>query len=105
MSYTGQYADGRTYTLFESWEPVEHETLQTALSQTREALSGDDPLRRLGYFYDPGVRRHQLLDAGDNSGPSIDANDLYAVGRLSITATNRQGRCLLGRRTRKRPSH
>jgi hypothetical protein len=53
MSTTGHYADNRKYTLPESWNPLDEQTLQTALSQTLEALTGDDPLRRLGYFYDP----------------------------------------------------
>lgn len=97
MSHSGQYADDRKYPLPESWEPVEQETLQTARSQTLEALTGDDPLRRLGHFYDPlsEYAGTSYLDAGDNSETSIEADDLYAVSRLSITVTNRQGRCLL----------
>jgi hypothetical protein len=97
MSTTGHYADNRKYTLPESWNPLDEQTLQTALSQTLEALTDDDPLRRLAYFYDPlgEYAGTSFLDAGHNSATSIEADDLYAVSRLSITVTNRQGRCLL----------
>ncbi|WP_068275314.1 DUF6308 family protein [Aldersonia kunmingensis] len=97
MSQHGRYADGRSYTLPDSWTPVSAALLETTLAKALTALAGDSSTQRLSYFYNPSgeYAGTSFLDAGRNSESSIEADDLYAVSRLSITVSNRQGRCLL----------
>lgn len=97
MSNTGRYADGGSFDLPSEWIPLDQALLIAALERAKEAVDSEDALDRLARFYDRGSEYAgtSFLDVKPNIPGSIDAADLYAVSRLSITVTNLQGRRLL----------
>jgi hypothetical protein len=96
----GNYADGRTYPLPESWEPVATPVLDTALGAAIDAFD-DTAISRVRTYYDPATRYagNLLMSEDGISGgvhpDDIDPSDLFAASSLSIKISSLAARTLL----------
>ncbi|MEU0499180.1 DUF6308 family protein [Mycobacterium sp. NPDC006124] len=97
MGDPGRYADGGTYELPADWVPLSEAVLEDILQRAQQAITAPDAIDRLARFYDTASEYAgtSFLDVEPNPPGSVHAADLYAVSRLSITVTNRQGRLLI----------
>lgn len=97
MNSGGRYADARTFSLPDGWQPVGDEVLQVAKTQALSALALESSLSALKSYYDrTGSYAGTLfMDAQPNDPLAIEASDLYAVTTLSMNLDARHGRLLL----------
>lgn len=97
MGNEGRYADGRSYEMPADWLPLSENVLDGALQRGQQAVTTPDAFDRLASYYNTASEYAgtSFLDVKPNHPSSVDAADLYAVSRLSITVTNLQGRLLL----------
>jgi hypothetical protein len=93
----GRYADGGTYSLPETIDPVDDALLDRALYRAQDALAGPRAAEAIRRYYDVDTdfAGTSFCDIEPNDPVSIGPADLLAVTRLSMTITNRQSRRLL----------
>lgn len=91
VTHLGRFADGRTYSLPEGWEPFEEQYIRDAVAQTRRALDigpglSTPAIKRLSDYYHPESRNAGALfnTVEPNDDAYIGAADLWAVSTLSM---------------------